>query len=422
VFDHARLSDDVVVVVADGAAAYLGGLDDGVQLADMVATLAPPFRHFFVEFSLRADKMGMRAAGVLFEVLRAPGDDEWESDADASWVMHATLLGEWEKNECVGPLCSWLITLGDDGCLRYRDGRDVMASLPEIDAMEESERDGWHRALNLYLFAALFAVSLMHCKNVDVVEVDPPEKLSRRHRQRHGSPLFSYRVLDVTPMTRTLESDGRRSEEGLAGALHICRGHFKTFTADAPLFGSRTGTFWWADHLRGDPAKGQVEKAYKVRVLDGQVGREYERVDEHVELDGAAEHRGMDPDAGGRGLRAHARIQNALASAVSDAGLEPRRPAPDEPQYDLAWDDGKTVTVVEVKSTTPANEERQLRLALGQVQRYVQQLEADDRTIRAVIAVERAPADLSWVELCADKGVVLTWPEGFAATVRVARE
>ena len=75
-----------------------------------------------------------------------------------------------------------------------------------------------------------------------------------------------------------------------------------------------------------------------------------------------------------------------------------------------------------MKSTTPANEERQLRLALGQVQRYVQQLEADDRTIRAVIAVERAPADLSWVELCADKGVVLTWPEGFAATVRVARE
>lgn len=72
-FDHARLSDDVVVVVADGAAAYLGGLDDGVQLADMVATLAPPFRHFFVEFSLRADKMGIRAAGVLFEVLRARG-------------------------------------------------------------------------------------------------------------------------------------------------------------------------------------------------------------------------------------------------------------------------------------------------------------------------------------------------------------
>ena len=34
-------------------------------------------------------------------------------------------------------------------------------------------------------------------------------------------------------------------------ALHICRGHFKTFTDIAPLFGKLRGTYWWADHIRG---------------------------------------------------------------------------------------------------------------------------------------------------------------------------
>jgi hypothetical protein len=47
-----------------------------------------------------------------------------------------------------------------------------------------------------------------------------------------------------------------------------------------------------------------------------------------------------------------------------------RTPRPDEPQYDLAWLAGDTLYVAEVKSLTAANEERQLRLGLGQVLRY----------------------------------------------------
>ncbi len=414
VFDGRRLDDDVIVVVADGAAAYLATFTD-VVLSDLVATVAPPFNRFFVEFALQGDRMGMRSAGVLFETLRNPRDEE--PGGDVGWIVHAELLGEWRKGECVGPLCKWMITLGPDGTIGQEDGTDVMAEIPHIEWMTDEERDEWNLRLNMYLFAALFAVSLMHCKNVDVEEVEPPERLSKRNQQRHGTPLVSYRVLEVGAMTRTLDRDGRSSEVGLGGALHICRGHFKTFTEDAPLFGSRTGTYWWADHVRGDAALGQVDKSYKVQVVDGQVGRAYERAHEHVELDAAAEHRGVDPDAGGRGLRAHAHIQNTLADVVTDAGWEPRRPKPDEPQYDLAWDDGVTVTVVEVKSLTPANEERQLRLALGQVQRYVQQLDAVDRNVRGAIAVETAPTDSTWVELCAEKGIVLTWPEGFTATV-----
>jgi hypothetical protein len=66
--------------------------------------------------------------------------------------------------------------------------------------------------------------------------------------------------------------------------------------------------------------------------------------------------------------------------------------------------------IVEVKSLTSANAERQLRLALGQVLRY-QQLFRDHAT--AVIATEHEPSDPSWTVLCERLGVGLTWPVEF---------
>lgn len=92
------------------------------------------------------------------------------------------------------------------------------------------------------------------------------------------------------------------------------------------------------------------------------------------------------------------------------AGFSPRRPRSDEPQYDLSWQDGETTWVAEVKSLTQKNEERQLRLALGQVLRYRQLLAADDRDVRAAIVVEHAPGDMSWRQLCEQEGAMLLWP------------
>jgi len=58
-----------------------------------------------------------------------------------------------------------------------------------------------------------------------------------------------------------------------------------------------------------------------------------------------------------------------------------------------------------------SNEEKQLRLALGQVLRYRQLLMASGREVVAMIAVERPPVDLRWPELCEQVGVSLVWPE-----------
>ncbi len=74
-------------------------------------------------------------------------------------------------------------------------------------------------------------------------------------------------------------------------------------------------------------------------------------------------------------------------------------------------DEGGKVVIVEAKSTIASNEEKQLRLALGQVLRYRQLLAGSGRPVVGMIAVERAPADARWSELCEQAGVLLAWPE-----------
>jgi hypothetical protein len=82
--------------------------------------------------------------------------------------------------------------------------------------------------------------------------------------------------------------------------------------------------------------------------------------------------------------------------------------------FDIAWEDGETIVVAEVKSLTKHNEEKQLRLAVGQVIRYAHLLAGKGRSVRQVIAAERQPSDPSWCELCDAAGVSLVWPSSFA--------
>jgi hypothetical protein len=123
----------------------------------------------------------------------------------------------------------------------------------------------------------------------------------------------------------------------------------------------------------------------------------------------------VDPAVVERGLVGHAATQNALAAAVQSAGLEPRSPRSTEPTFDLAWARQGVAYVAEVKSTTALNEERQLRLGLGQVLRYRGLLRTRwHGDVKAVLVPERDPRDESWRQLCDDLGVILTSPPEFA--------
>ena len=117
-----------------------------------------------------------------------------------------------------------------------------------------------------------------------------------------------------------------------------------------------------------------------------------------------------------QGIRAHIKVQEKLAKAVESAGLVPLSPASHDPKFDVAWRKDNSVFVVEVKSVTKENEERQLRLGLGQVLSYAFLLNWHrvDK-VHAVLALKRKPSEnyCYWEELCRQHGVILTWPDRF---------
>jgi hypothetical protein len=77
-------------------------------------------------------------------------------------------------------------------------------------------------------------------------------------------PRLAYHELDIGPMRDVLATEGQLESVGLKRALHICRGHFATYSEDRPLFGKYTGQFWKPSHVRGAAEFGLIQKDYNV--------------------------------------------------------------------------------------------------------------------------------------------------------------
>jgi hypothetical protein len=143
----------------------------------------------------------------------------------------------------------------------------------------------------------------------------------------------------------------------------------------------------------------------------GSLGRPFRRRDEDIEVTSREPVTSRDPDAAGRGLRAHNQLQNQLNDLVEAAGYTPIDPeSPIDPAFDLAWFDGPTLFVVEVKSCTQDNQTQQLRLGIGQVLDYEDTLLASGHTVQAVLYVEEQPTDPRWSGLAQRHDIRLIWP------------
>jgi hypothetical protein len=109
--------------------------------------------------------------------------------------------------------------------------------------------------LNIFLI-------LLSCKNISTIDNNAPEKLNKKRKKSFKCPLFTYKTLVIKP---TGKSQRAEEVQGLwENRLHLCRGHFKTFTEEKPLFGRVTGRFWWQPSARGNKNKGIVMKDYKI--------------------------------------------------------------------------------------------------------------------------------------------------------------
>jgi hypothetical protein len=111
------------------------------------------------------------------------------------------------------------------------------------------------------ILAMSFTMKFLNCKNV--IMIDNQDKKELKKRIRKGKKFYErWKTLQVTGIEISQDQKGH---QGNFNPLHICRGHFKTFTNEHPLFGRHTGTYWWSDQVRGKREIGIVEKDYSLK-------------------------------------------------------------------------------------------------------------------------------------------------------------
>lgn len=248
---------------------------------------------------------------------------------DIRWVIELTLVIEDERHRLMGPM-GWTVLALDPGgrCVgnrwvmgiplgktdpladvdtslppidrndkkavagRVQEAKRLLAILNEQSAIVKEDADRLDHAVNVAqgvfgdqsvtysddrlisgLLPAFQSIAFLHCKNAVVDEVEPPAKLSARHRREHGRPLLRFQTVRLE-VPRSRHERHASNGTGDNRALHIVPGHFAhygdccpgTHDAHGLLFGRLSGVYWMPQHMRGNPERGAVQTDYDLRV------------------------------------------------------------------------------------------------------------------------------------------------------------
>jgi hypothetical protein len=170
---------------------------------------------------------------------------------------------------------TWMFSFGKDGrfVVDPRFGRTGIASFnhEEIFCPEFLKGLSMEDRASLVhmgtMGVLIMALNLLSCKNVTRIPHLIPPRLIKK-KEKKGKPYFEkFYTLQIEPMTKILATEGRAGETGIKQALHICRGHFKTYE-EKPLFGKFQGTYWWPAHARGSIEIGRIKKDYEIKKIN----------------------------------------------------------------------------------------------------------------------------------------------------------
>jgi hypothetical protein len=179
-------------------------------------------------------------------------------DDDSKWILFVTDWWRVGKEILLGPNYKMQYVIQSDGkvywhrFLHWSRGEEL-----------SEDKSGELRGEMLPIF---FAMTFMNCRNVVHEDVTPPEKFAKAHRKKHGSPMHAYRVLKVNVFDEVVKVDPKhRSTAGEPlSALHICRGHFRIYSEEKPLFGKYSGPVWVPAHFRGSESAGTVTTDFEL--------------------------------------------------------------------------------------------------------------------------------------------------------------
>lgn len=182
---------------------------------------------------------------------------------EAKWMINITTYVSSFMGKFISSRNYFLDPLGNIINLKINENDEKFYSPAVITPLLGEEKiQEIHQASVDIEKVALLALSFCNCKNINIVE-DKISRQQKRFTERKGLPTYKTYTLEISAMRKILNSHINNGN-GAAKALHLCRGHFKTYTKENPLLGKFEGTYWWDMHQRGDSSFGEVKKDYKV--------------------------------------------------------------------------------------------------------------------------------------------------------------
>lgn len=112
--------------------------------------------------------------------------------------------------------------------------------------------------LRVYLDIALYTLSLLNCRNVELVEREANPKRRRTENRPRGK---KYYVLGVKAFSTRAKRETAQ-EPGYKVRHHFRRGHFRDYTQGAGLFGKYPGVYWFGPASVGAVDLGEIHKDY----------------------------------------------------------------------------------------------------------------------------------------------------------------
>jgi len=238
------------------------------SVMDDMAQIVPPWPQVWVEYVPQND-VAKRVGASLFSGFEGPvvpfGIDHIdEISVDQEEVSGSVVATLYLENKCeqILEVGHYITLLNEEGFALTSTG--LCKPSDQLIRLQGNITNKELQGLFVAAKPILFGISLCHANNVELYEDEVPAPVQKKRRKSGKNPGKTFKCLDIEPMKKKSRRESEEGESDVERALHICRGHFKTYTEENPLFGQHTGTYWWPMHVRGSEEQGEVEKSYQV--------------------------------------------------------------------------------------------------------------------------------------------------------------
>lgn len=146
------------------------------------------------------------------------------------------------------------------------DQNGVLEGVRGVDLLSESDSVGQTAELVDLLWDSLVAVGWLNCRNVRTERRDRSGQVggSKSNRRKACARGLDFHTIHLPGIDRESDNPSASTPSNADFRMHHVRGHFKTFTPEAPLMGKHVGTYWWGWQVRGNKNNGVVVSDYRI--------------------------------------------------------------------------------------------------------------------------------------------------------------